>query len=111
MLDSEKYQVSGSGWAAKTTQAPAAAVDLDGNDIVFWTGQTGTSIWYSYNTSTPLGFGGPPVWSKQETVSGAKTNAAPTVAEANGPSIAVSLLAWKNASDNTVWYLDVAKLP
>ena len=110
-LDSTKYQVSGSGWTAETTQAPAAALDAYGSDIVFWTGQTGTSIWYSHNTSTPLVFGGPPVWSKQQTVSGAKTKAAPTVAEANGPSIFVALLAWKNASDNTVWSLDISKLP
>lgn len=109
--DSTKYQVSGSGWAAKTTQAPAAALDAYGNDIVFWTGQTGTSIWYSSNTAASMVFGGAPVWSTQATVSGAKTNAAPTVAEANGPSIFVALLAWKNASDNTVWYLDITKLP
>ena len=105
-----KYKVSGSGWTAETKQAPAAALDAYGNDIVFWTGQTGTSIWYSSNTSTSMVFGGSPVWSTQATVSGAKTNAAPTVAEANGPSIFVALLAWKNASDNAVWYLDISKL-
>jgi hypothetical protein len=110
-LYSTKYHVSGSGWAAKTTQAPSATVDADGHDIVFWTGQTGTSIWYSRNTGSALGFGGPPTWSKQATVSGANTNAAPTVADANGPYIGISLLAWKNASDDTVWYLDADELP
>jgi len=110
-LDATSFQVSGPGWKAETTQAPAAALNLNGNDIVFWTGQTGTSIWYSYNESLPLVFLGAPVWSQQKTVSGAKTNAAPTVAEANGPSMAVALLAWKNASDTSIWYSDVSTLP
>lgn len=110
-LDATSFPVSGTGWKAETTQAPAAALDLNGNDIVFWTGQTGTSIFYSYNESLPLVFLGAPVWSEQKTVSGAKTNAAPTVAEANGPHIVVALLAWKNSSDTSIWYLDVSTLP
>jgi hypothetical protein len=105
-LGSTSYPVSGTGWVAETNQAPAAGLADDGfADVVFWKGQSGTSIWYSYNTGNPLVFGGPPVWSEQTTVSGAKTNAAPTVAVADGPSIDVSILAWKNASNDTVWYL------
>lgn len=110
-LDATSFQVSGSGWKAETSQAPAAALDLNGNDIVFWTGKTGTSIWYSHNESLTLVYLGAPVWSQQKTVSGAETNAAPTVAEANGPTLFVAFLAWKNASDNTVWYLDISTLP
>ncbi|HXN16844.1 MAG TPA: hypothetical protein VN875_00805 [Candidatus Binatus sp.] len=99
------FQISGKGptWNAETSEPPAAAFDGE-NDVVFWKGQSGTSIWYSYNTGTPLGSGGPPTWTKQQTVSGAKTNAAPTVAIANGPSISVALVAWKNASDDSIWY-------
>jgi hypothetical protein len=105
-LGSTSYQVSGAGWAAETTKAPAAGLADDGfADVVFWKGKSTTSIWYSYNTGNPLVYGGPPVWSLQATVKDAKTNAAPSLAVADGPSIDVSLLAWKNASDDTVWYL------
>jgi hypothetical protein len=99
------FRISGKDptWYAETSDPPAAAFSGE-NDVVFWKGETTTSIYYSYNTGTPLGSGGPPKWTKQQTVSGAKTNAAPTVAIANGPSISVALVAWKNASDDTIWY-------
>ena len=103
--------VSGSGWTAETTQSPAAVLDVGGQDLVLWTGQTGTSIWYSHNTGTPIGLGGSPKWSKQATVTGAKTYLAPAVAQANGSSGFISLLAWKNASDDAIWYLANPKLP
>ena len=99
------FQISGTGptWYAETSEPPAAAFNGE-NDVVFWKGETTTSIYYSYNTGTPLGSGGPPTWTNQQTVSGAATDAAPAVAIANGPSISVALLAWKNASNNTIWY-------
>lgn len=109
VFSSTNYDVSGKGWVAETTAAPAATVDVDGDDVVFWKGQTGTSIWYSFNLGTPLP--GAPSWSHQATVSGAKTNAAPSVANGNGPFIAMMFLAWKNATDDTVWYMDADKLP
>ncbi len=106
-----KDTVSGSGWAAETIQPPAAVLDVSGQDLVMWTGQSGTSIWYSYNTGTPIGLGGVPKWSKQATVTGAKTYLAPAVAQANGSSGFISLLAWKNASDDTLWYWAYPVLP
>ena len=110
-LGTTSYEVSGSGWVAETTEPPTATLDFDDNDVVFWKGQTGTAIWYSYNTGTSLVFGGPPVWSKQAKVPGAETNAAPSVAEAIGTADAVAVLAWKNATDDTVWYMDPSLLP
>lgn len=89
-------QISGTDWVAETTESPAASVDGDGNTVVFWKGQSSTSIWYSYRTGS--------TWTKQATVSGAETDLAPTVAIANGPSISVALVAWKNASNDTIWY-------
>ena len=92
-------QISGTdpSWVAETTEPPAAAVDIDGNTVVLWRGQSGTSIWYSYGAGSE--------WTRQATVSGAKTDLAPTVAIASGPSISVALLAWKNASDQTIKYV------
>jgi|HubBroStandDraft_6_1064221.scaffolds.fasta_scaffold00447_2 hypothetical protein len=106
------FKVSGKDptWSAETSEPPAAAWSGD-NDVVLWKGKTTTSIYYSYNTGNPLGSGGPPTWSKQRTVSGAKTDAAPTVAIANGPSISVALVAWKNATDDTIWYNDGSSFP
>lgn len=65
--------------------------------------------------STSTGCG----WAQQETVSGpdwsAETNAAPAVASAtivfDGYGAPAAILAWKNASDNTILYLDPATLP
>jgi hypothetical protein len=107
------YKVSGSGWTAESSASPAATLDANNNDIVFWKGLSGTSIWYSTNTGTPLGSGGPPVWSHQATVSGADavTDQAPSVANGNGPYIAMLILVWKKAGANSIWYMDANSLP
>jgi hypothetical protein len=109
------YPVSGTDpdWTAESTYGPAATVDGNGNDVVFWKGLSSTSIWYSYNTGTPLGSGGPPLWSHQATVSGANANTdqAPSVANGNGPYIPMMILAWKKAGASTVWYMDADMLP
>jgi hypothetical protein len=105
------HTVSGSGWTAESSAGPAATLDANYNDVVFWKGLSGTSIWYSFNTGTALGYGGPPVWSKQATVSGAATDQAPSVANGNGPSVAMMILAWKKAGASSVWYMNANKLP
>jgi len=115
VVGANSYAVSGTGptWTAQSMYAPAASANLAdpvNQDVVFWKGLNTTSIWYSYNTGTPLGYGGPPVWSVQQTVTGAATDAAPTVAQADGPSIEVAILAWKNASDDTIWYIEPSGL-
>jgi hypothetical protein len=108
------YPVSGSGWTAESTLAPAAyaqPTDPGEPDVVFWTGLTEKSIWYSYNTGTGLGYGGAPVWAHQQSISGTATDAAPSAAQADGPSISVAILAWKKAGATTLWYMDPNELP
>jgi len=110
----QKVSCNNPSWTAETSAAPAAAYipNPDGGDTfttVFWKGNSSNSIWYSYQTP-----GASCGWAQQATVSGsgwtADTNAAPAVANAAYPYY-TRILAWKNATDNTIWYLDPTTLP
>jgi hypothetical protein len=111
-------------FTAMTSTTPAATVLFAANGPtnsftypVFWKGASGNSIWYTY--SVPTGCG----WANQATVKGsdssgnwsASTNAAPAAASATimyeGYGAPLAILAWKNSSDNTIWYLDPTTLP
>ncbi|HKN15811.1 MAG TPA: hypothetical protein VJX47_02635 [Candidatus Sulfotelmatobacter sp.] len=92
-------------WIFETSYAPAAAYNNtpDGAPYaVFWTSSSSTSIFYSYETETSCG------WSQPATVPNAATNAAPAVVfPLSGPGYFV---AWKKATNNTIWYDTVATL-
>jgi hypothetical protein len=96
-------------WIAETNASPAAAWLIEegpSTNAVFWKGQSGSSIWYSYQDGTGCG------WAQQATVQGsgwsAKTNVAPAIG--NDPGNA-AILAWTDADDNTIWVLDPTTLP
>jgi hypothetical protein len=113
-VNAKSYPVSGSGWTAESTLAPTAyaqPTDPGEPDVVFWTGLYGKSIWYSYNTGAALGYGGAPVWAEQQPISGTATDAAPSAAQADGPTINMAILAWKKAGATTLWYIDPNMLP
>jgi hypothetical protein len=87
-------------WTFQTNFAPAAAYNDQPNGApyaVFWTSSSSTSILYSYETETSCG------WSQPATVTGAETSAAPAVIfPLSGPPD--YFLAWKKATNNTIWY-------
>jgi hypothetical protein len=87
-------------WIFETSFTPAAAYNdqPDGAPYaVFWTSNSSTSIFYSYQTETSCG------WSQPVTVPGAATNAAPAaVFPFSGPPD--YFVAWKKATNNTIWY-------
>ena len=85
-------------WTYETNFAPAAVYDnqpLQGAYVVFWTSNSSTSILYSYQAETSCG------WSQPATVPGAATNAAPA---AVFPLSGDYFVAWKKATNNTIWY-------
>jgi hypothetical protein len=94
-----------------TNAGPAAVSFLNsggsGDDLaIFWKDSASNTISYSY-ASFSSGCG---------TVSGsgwsAATNVAPAVATYSDGTVATgSILAWKNASNDTVWFLDPTTLP
>ena len=88
-------------WNFETNFAPAAVYDnqpSEGAYVVFWTSSTSTSIYYSYEAETACG------WSEPAKVPGAATNAAPAaVYPFSGPPN--YFVAWKKATNNTIWYL------
>jgi len=120
-------------WAAETNASPAAAAMGLGMvapnwDVVVWKGSSDNTLWYTYDGNTgSSGLGCQ--WAHQRTVSGgrkglfvggpwsAETNVAPALAfSANfigdvksNPSVAI--LAWKNATDNTILFLNPTTLP
>ena len=100
-------------WVAETTVAPAAALFSNSvadtsTDAVFWKDPSDNTIWYTYDGNETQLFCAPPA-----TVSGsgwsAATDVSPATAGALGYSTA-SILAWKNATDNTIWFLDPTTL-
>lgn len=71
------------------------------NQVVFWKQSSGNSILYSKGCGTVGGSG----WS-------AETNVAPAVANYSDEGYSTAaVLAWENASDNTVWFIDPTTLP
>jgi hypothetical protein len=84
--------VSGSGWTAETSVAPAAA-NFGGNVYLGWKGASSNQIWYTE---------GPSPWSHQATVSGALTTQAPALAAGSA-----LYLAWRGqstASTDKIYY-------
>jgi hypothetical protein len=101
-------------WTAETSAPPASTFlenddQTNATDAVFWKGLNGTGIWYSHDGGSGCN------WAQQQTVSGSGWTAATDVAPAVGSVLDVPdispILAWKNATDNTVWYLDPTTLP
>jgi len=95
---STPQQISGSGWQALTTKAPAVASDGT-NLYAAWRGQSGSGIWFSIYDGK--------AWSTQQVVGGsgwtAKTSAAPALQYAGEPGSV--WLAWKGkGSDNRIWF-------
>jgi len=91
---------------ASTDEGPAtAAFDSDGSEFpiaIFWKSSSSNAILYdAFYNSDPCG----------STVANAATNVAPAVASYIDAPSAASILAWKNATDNTVWFLDPTTLP
>jgi hypothetical protein len=94
--------------SAESNVAPAAAFFINTakgplwDDVVFWKNSSNNAISYSYTCGTVSGSG----WS-------AETNVAPAVASSPNAAEAstAAILAWKNATDNTIWYLDPTTLP
>src|SRR5215469_8992129 len=105
-------------YTANTDQSPAGVELLNGLetipviDVVFWKNSSDNSIWYS----DTLGPSGLCTFSVPATVSGkgwsASTTTAPAVASAQVWSSSMgTILAWKNAADNTIWFMDPTTLP
>jgi hypothetical protein len=109
-------------WAAETSASPAASGywGPDANapvpwDVVVWKGASSTSLWYTYDRVGGCG------WAQQEPLIGsgwsmdAATNVAPALAFAcpacDENTSTVAILAWKNATDNTDWFLNPTTLP
>jgi hypothetical protein len=109
-------------WAAETNASPAAAPLGLGMvnpvwDVVVWKGSSDNTLWYTYDGNSGC------QWAHQRTVSGsdwsmnAQTNVAPALAFSCGcnelgiGSPSVAILAWKNATDNTIWFLNPTTLP
>ncbi|MFZ1918905.1 MAG: hypothetical protein WAU58_15125 [Terriglobales bacterium] len=94
--------------SAESNVTPAAAFFINTakgplwDDVVFWKNSSNNAISYSYNCGTVSGSS----WS-------AETNVAPAVASSPNAAEAstAAILAWKNATDNTIWYLDPTTLP
>ncbi|MFZ1918906.1 MAG: hypothetical protein WAU58_15130 [Terriglobales bacterium] len=85
-------------WTYETSLAPAVAYNNQpdqGPYVVFWTSSSSTSILYSYGAENSCG------WSEPAAVPGAATNAAPAVVF---PLSGDYIVAWKKATNNTVWY-------
>jgi hypothetical protein len=114
-------------WTAETSLSPAAAgfappgVDAL-YDVVFWKGSSSNKVWYTYDNTAQCGrdtYG----WADQAPVSGTdwavtgESNVAPALAFAcylcanNTTSPFVAILAWKNATDNTIWFINPLYLP
>ena len=91
-------------WPAfQTNFAPAAAYTspaVNGlyNPAVFWTNSNGV-ILYSYETQDT-----PCFWSEPATVLGSSTNAAPAVVFPFSSKAPYYFVAWKKATNNTIWY-------
>ena len=117
-------------WAAETDASPAAAALGRTSDVVVWKGSSDNTLWYTYDgNSGSSGLGCQ--WAHQRTVSGgshtpfgfiggtqpwsAETNVAPALAFSidfiGGAIPNVAILAWKNATDNTIWFLNPTTLP
>jgi hypothetical protein len=98
---------------AETNATPAAFFYVfdggqEGADVVFWKSSSDNTIFFTYDY--PDGFGG---YVRPVSGSGwsAETNVAPAVASFVGSDGSTgSILAWKNASDHTIWYLDPTTL-
>jgi hypothetical protein len=92
--------------SAESNVAPGAGFFTNANkvlwdEVVFWKQSTSNAILYSYGCGKVAGSS----WTAQ-------TNVTPAVANYSGEGESVaSILAWKNASDNTVWFLDPTTLP
>ena len=104
-------------YTANTDQSPAGVELVNGLetipviDVVFWKNSSDNSLWYS----DTLGASGLCPFSVPATVSGKGWNAATTVAPAVasaqvGSSSMATILAWKNATDNTIWFMDPTTL-
>jgi hypothetical protein len=71
--------------------------------VLFWKSASGNSIMYSYEFGS--GFGA------AQSVGDAETNQAPAAASSLGANGNTgSILAWKNATNNTIWFLDPTTL-
>lgn len=71
--------------------------------VLFWKSSSGNSLMYSSDFDS--GFGTP------QSVGGAETNQAPAAASSLGENGNTgSILAWKNATNNTIWFLDPSTL-
>jgi hypothetical protein len=111
-----KIYCNGPKWTAESNAQPVAAyfVNSTGSSntsAVFWQGKSDNSIWYTYYQTSACGLLD---WVQQATVGGsswsASTDYAPAVA--SYPDYAsVSILAWENAEDYTIWYIDPTTLP
>jgi hypothetical protein len=70
---------------------------------LFWKSSSGNSLMYAYDFDSA--FGNP------QSVGGAETNQAPAAASSLGANGNTgSILAWKNATNNTIWFLDPTTL-
>jgi hypothetical protein len=151
-------QGSDPSWTAETSASPSLTNDDSGDQLLYWKGKSGDSIWNSFgaiylpsqvanwngqatigcDASTEAGpsaaeFSNPSegytwtivtFWKSSSSdqiiydfpcgsaVSHAATNVAPAVATYSGEGTSsASILAWKNATDNTIWFLDPTTLP
>jgi hypothetical protein len=89
---------------ASTDEGPAAATLASNGNVaiaIFWNASSSNAILYdSFFSSDPCG----------STVEGAATNVAPAVG-GNLDGMSTAILAWKNATDNTIWFLNPTTLP
>jgi hypothetical protein len=112
----EKLYCPDPKWTAETNAQPvgsnfANSGGTSNTTAVFWHGKSDNSVWYTYFVDWACGFDS---WMQQATVGesgwSASSDYAPAVA--SYPNYAtVSILAWENAKDNTILYIDPTTLP
>jgi len=114
----EELTCSLPAYTANTDQSPAGIELVNGLkimpviDVVFWKNSSDNSIWYS----DTLGASGGCPFSVPATVSGkgwsaSTTNASAAASAQVWSSSMGAILVWKNAADNTIWFMDPTTLP
>jgi len=108
-------------WAAETTLSPSAGgyfppKNPSAYDVVVWVGASTYDIWYTYDGNT-----GSCQWAQEQFVSGndwtmaAQTDVAPSLAfdcgSCGNNDSTGAILAWKNAFDDTIWFINPLTLP
>jgi hypothetical protein len=99
-----KYS-SGKGWGTATalsnfgtSNGPALGIGSTGNLHLVWKGESDDNVWESFRASNGT------AWTPQAKISLVATNARPALATQTPASDANQvLLAWKGASDDTLW--------